>query len=233
MTVKEPRQVGRGVSDISESSELLNEMNDLLDRQDRGGYLDSILDEHKQNVIELRRYQQEDPEWKDENRGEVDTAGVYVIDDADRLLREESLGRISNVSDAPMMTLLPEENNNVSPKVSYAPSMKKQKHVVKDYKGHSKESIMIMQDIDGLAGTLDEIEEESEDSIEGPVKEPVQEPAVVRRSPHSTLLPSVVSMASSHYNSLTSNNSGSDSSQRVSPLMTRRQTFPAHPFTRK
>ena len=108
MTVKEPRQVGRGVSDISESSELLNEMNDLLDRQDRGGYLDSILDEHKQNVIELRRYQQEDPEWKDENRGEVDTAGVYVIDDADRLLREESLGRISNVSDAPMMTLLPE-----------------------------------------------------------------------------------------------------------------------------
>lgn len=87
------RRGWRGVSDVSDTSEAPNGVSGMFEKRERGGYLETIEDEHAHNVVELRRYQQEEDAWNDEDREELVQGDVYVIDDADRFLKEESSER--------------------------------------------------------------------------------------------------------------------------------------------
>lgn len=211
----------RGVNDISDGSEALHGVSGMFEKKERGGFLQPNEDEHAHNVMELRRYQREESIWGNENCDEMVHGDVYVIDDADRVLKEESSERELSSSRPSVLTVMSEESDRSIPEVVMVKPKKSQPRKKKEYVGRSKESILIMQDIDGLAD-LTEDEEEEECTPEHNV----------RLSPHSTLLPSVVSMSSSHCNSLKSNGSNSESA-RVSPITDRRQDLLAHPFTQK
>lgn len=221
------RRGWRGVSDVSDMSEAPNGVSGMFEKRERGGYLETIEDEHAHNVVELRRYQQEEDAWNDEDREELVQGDVYVIDDADRFLKEESSEREADTFRSSTLLPMPEESGRSTPEGAEVKKPRPQPRKKRDYVGRSKESILIMQDIDGLA---DMEEDEAEDEAE---PTPQHTPGhTMRLSPHSTLLPSVVSMSSSHYNSLNSNSSNSESS-RLSPITDRRQDFFAHPFTQK
>lgn len=210
-----------GVSDISDGSEMLHGVSGMFEKQERGGYLQPNEDEHAHNVMELRRYQREESVWGHEDCNEMVCGDVYVIDDADRVLKEESSERELSSSRPSVLTVMSEESDRSVPEAVMVKTKKAQPRKKKEYVGRSKESILIMQDIDGLADlTEEEMDEECTPEH------------TVRLSPHSTLLPTVVSMSSSHCNSLKSNGSNSESS-RVSPITDRRQDLLAHPFTQK
>ena len=168
----------RKISDMSESQGC--NPSDLFEKGERGGYYGKVENEHEKNVAKLRRYQME-KQWEMVDDPSYDSnttaqSNVYVIDDADEALRA-SIGRptsefrpsiasqISEISrgsefsreDRMSLPLVPQEKRN--------------------YVG-SKESIMMMQDIDILSG-------QSENA------EYIVDTSDQHRSPCSTLIPEV------------------------------------------
>ena len=166
----------RKISDMSESQGC--NPSDLFEKGERGGYYGKVENEHEKNVAKLRRYQME-KQWEMVDDPSYDSnttaqSNVYVIDDADEALRA-SMGRptsefrpsiasqISEISrgsefsreDRMSLPLVPQEKRN--------------------YVG-SKESIMMMQDIDILSG-------QSENA------EYIVDTSDQHRSPCSTLIP--------------------------------------------
>ena len=168
----------RKISDLSESQGC--NPSELFDRGERGGFYGSVENEHDKNVAKLRRYQME-MQWDmvDEPSYDSNTtaqSNVYVIDDADEALRA-SVGRptsefrpsiASQISEISRGSELSREERISFP---LAPQEKRK------YVG-SKESIMMMQDIDLLSG-------QSENA------EYIVDTSDQHRSPCSTLIPEV------------------------------------------
>ena len=168
----------RKISDLSESQGC--NPSQLFDRGERGGFYGSVENEHDKNVAKLRRYQME-MQWDmvDEPSYDSNTtaqSNVYVIDDADEALRA-SVGR-------PTSEFRPSIASQIS-EISRGSELSREERVSfplvpqekRNYVG-SKESIMMMQDIDLLSG-------QSENA------EYIVDTSDQHRSPCSTLIPEV------------------------------------------
>ena len=174
----------RKISDLSESQGCTPSQ--LFDRGERGGFFGEVENEHEKNVAKLRRYQME-MQWEmvDEPSYDSNTtaqSNVYVIDDADEALRA-SMGRptsdfrpsiasqISEISRGSELSREERISFPLGPQTAQAAPEKR------NYVG-SKESIMMMQDIDLLSG-------QSENA------EYIVDTSDQHRSPCSTLIPEV------------------------------------------
>lgn len=108
-----------------------------------------------QNLHALRQYQRKNSQWGDEinmnedtiQRSQGQSSNVYVIDDPDMLLNEESLEENRPFRPSNCTVIM---NNRVS---TYVPTMNRSRTIVspQPYPKCSKESMLIMQDIDNLA----------------------------------------------------------------------------------
>lgn len=168
----------RGISDISESQ--IRNPSDLFDKGERGGFFGKIENEHEKNVAKLRQYQREkqwdiveDPSYDSNTTSQ---SNVYVIDDADEALRA-SMGRSSNVFRPSLSSRISDISRGSEFSRDDKESLFQVPQEKRNYVG-SKESIMLMQDIDVLSGHSENAEYIIESSDQ-------------HRSPHSTLIPEV------------------------------------------
>lgn len=211
----------RGVSDVSENSQVVT-MTNYINQSQRGkGMYDDCDDDYNNNVEVLRQYQRQNSQWgtaiidTPETTSNHKDGNVYVIDDADMCLREEDDSISEGFRPSSGTVIL---NNRVS---SIAPTLPRHHTVVRSsiqYPSCSKESMMIMRDLDNLAELSEESNYYSEETV-----------STQRASPCNTvILPSVLSH-SSYQNSLKSNDSA-ESPQRptVKPSRPINNPLPPH-----
>ena len=151
----------RGVSDMSDTGTTLC----MIDYADRGKQYDDLDEGYNRNVQAVREFQREDVQWGGEMiREEEDSLhvsqgdnSVYVIDDANLMLEEEftETPDYYRPSDCTVIT-----NNRVS---AYMPSLRPVKRPAeKKLIKCSKESMMLMQDLDSLAEGSEENSQSSQ-----------------------------------------------------------------------
>lgn len=189
----------RGVSDVSDNSQVVTMTNYInQDQRGRENY-DDCDDDYNHNVEVLRQYQRQNSQWGTamidtaDNTSSQQDGNVYVIDDADMCLREEDDTISEGFRPSSGTVIL---NSRVS---SITPTLPHHHTVVRpsiQYPSCSKESMMIMRDLDNLAELSEESNYYSEETV-----------STQRPSPCNTvILPSVLSH-SSYQNSLKSNDS--------------------------
>lgn len=151
-----------GMSDIGENGTSFC----MIDYEDRGKQYDDLDEGYNRNVQAVREFQREDGQWGGEIREEEDSlhrsqgdSSVYVIDDASLMLEEDS-------SSDYQYSYRPSDYTVVNSRVSsYMPSFNPvkqttQRRMIKC----SKESMMIMQDLDSLAEGSDDHSQSSHHS---------------------------------------------------------------------
>lgn len=181
----------------------------MIDCNTRGDQYDDLDEGYTRNVQALREYQRDDSQWGEALEAEGDSlhmsqeTNVYVIDDADLMLREESQDTLPVYRPSNCTVI---GNNRVS---AYMPSLPKPFAVgPREYPPCSKASMMIMQDLDYVA-------EGSEDySI--PSQEVSRMSLSQQSNSNTIILPSVRTRSS--YYSLRSNDSLGSRSSTQAPM---------------